>query len=184
LNTICRLAAGAIALALSAAALAGQPVALLTPVEYEAHAAVLHKTKDACKLDEIVQAALVDEYKKRSGPPAVMSAMEGVVVHVTIVGSGGIGGGGWTGPKSLVVRAEELKDGQLVRSRGFRSSGRDGLLGAFEGTCTILEGLSRKVAKDLVAWTGVETDAAFDKDVAVRAAAAASAAEEAASDAK
>ena len=170
----------ALALA-SSVARAAQPISLLLPVTYEFDTAVLHKTKEACKLEDKLASGIGGEIQKRAGRAGTVTTTDGVVVRVTIVGSGGIGGGGWTGSKSLTVRAEELKDGDVVRMRTFIRKSRGGLAGPFEGTCGILEGITETLSQDIVGWTGTETDAAFDADVATRALAKAQAAEPAAS---
>lgn len=165
----------------SGAAHAAQRVSLLLPVTYEFDTAVLHKTKEACKLEDKLASDIGGEIRKRTGRAGTVTTTDGVVVRVKIVSSGGIGGGGWTGSKSLTVSAEELKDGDVVRMRTFIRKGRGGLAGPFEGTCGILEGLAETLAGDIVGWTGTETDAAFDADVAARALAKAQATEPAAS---
>lgn len=179
---LCAVLAAASLAAVSARA--AQPVSLLLPVAYEYDTSVLHKTKEACKLEDKLASDLGGELQKRAGQPRTTSTTAGVVVRVVILGSGGIGGGGWTGSKSLTVKAEELKDGELVRSRSFVRKSRGGLAGPFEGTCGILEGISETLAKEIVDWTGIETDAAFEADAAARARAKAQAAEASASDAK
>lgn len=167
---------------------AGEPVSLLLPVAYEFDTGVLHKTKESCRLEEKLTSAIGAEFQKRAGRPGTTSSQDGVVLRITIIGSGGVGGGGWTGSKSLTVRAEELKNGLLVRARGFTRKSRGGFAGPFEGTCGILEGIAETLATDIVGWSGTQTDAAFDTDAATRAAAvaqdAAQAAQAAASDAK
>lgn len=189
MNTIFRTVLVATILASSAAArAAGEPISLLLPVTYEFDTSVLHKTKESCRLEDKLTSTIGAEFQKRAGRPGTTASQDGVVLRVVIVGSGGIGGGGWTGSKSLTVRAEELRNGQLVRSRGFTRKGRGGFAGPFEGTCGILEGIAETLATDIVGWTGTQTDAAFDTDAATRAAAAAQdaaqAAQAAASDAK
>ncbi len=175
-----------IAAALSVAGLAhaAQPVSLLLPVSYEYATSVLNKTKESCKLQDKLATDIGGEIQKRAGRPGTATAAEGVTLRVTILGSGGIGGGGWTGSKSLTVRVEELTDGEPVRSRSFIRKSRGGFAGPFEGTCAILEGISETLAKDIVDWSGTQTNAAFDNDLAQHALAKAQAAEQAASDAK
>lgn len=163
---------------------AAQPVSLLVPVTYEFDTSVLHKTKESCKLDDKLAGDIGGEFQKRAGQPRTTTTPAGVVVRVSIMGSGGIGGGGWTGSKSLTVKAEQLKDGEVVRMRTFVRKSRGGLAGPFEGTCGILEGISETLAKDVVDWTGIETDTAFEADAAARALAKAQAADAAASAAK
>ena len=188
-NTTFRTVLIATALAASGAArAAGEPVSLLLPVTYEFDTSVLHKTKETCKLEDKLTGSIGAEFQKRAGRPGTTASRDGVVLRVVILGTGGIGGGGWTGSKSLTVRTEELRNGQLVRSRGFTRKSRGGFAGPFEGTCGILEGIAETLATDIVDWSGTQTDAAFDTDVATRAAAAAQdaaqAAQAAASDAK
>jgi hypothetical protein len=171
MKTSTRTALGALALLACGLAQAGQPISLLTPVTYEYETSVLHKTKETCKLEDKLAGDLGGEILKRAGRPATTTATTGVVLRVMITGSGGIGGGGWTGSKSLSVKAQQLRDGQVVRSRSFTRKSRGGLAGPFEGTCGILEGISETLAKDIVDWSGTETDAAFDADAARSAAA-------------
>lgn len=178
-----RIALLAAALAGAGLARAAQPVSLLLPVTYEFDTSVLHKTKESCKIDDKLTRDIGGEIQKRAGRPGTATSTAGVVARVTIIGSGGIGGGGWTGSKSLTVRVEELKDGDVVRMRTFIRKSRGGLAGPFEGTCGILEGISETLAQDIVGWTGTETDAGFEADAAQRALARARAAEDAASDA-
>jgi hypothetical protein len=130
-----------IAAALSVAGLAhaAQPVSLLLPVSYEYATSVLNKTKESCKLQDKLATDIGGEIQKRAGRPGTATGSEGVTLRVTILGSGGIGGGGWTGSKSLTVRVEELTDGEPVRSRSFIRKSRGGFAGPFEGTCAILE---------------------------------------------
>jgi hypothetical protein len=163
---------------------AAQPISLLLPVTYEYETSVLHKAKESCKLDERLGNGIAAELQKRAGEPRTVStAATGVVLHVELVGGNVLGGGGWTGSKSLTLKVQELQDGEVVRQRGFSRKGRGGLAGPFEGTCGILEGLADDLAKDIVDWSGVKTDAKFDADLAAHREAKAQAAAEAASDA-
>ena len=164
---------------------AAQPVSLLLPVTYQSEDSLLHKTREACKIEDKLAADIGAEYQKRAGEPrTTVSARTGVVVRVAIAGGVNVGGGGWTGSKSLNLKVEELLDGEVVRARGFSRKSRGGLAGPFEGTCAILEGISETLAKDIVDWTGTQTDAGFDADAAARASAKAQAPAEGASDAK
>jgi hypothetical protein len=171
------LVAGLIA---TAHAHAAQPVSLLLPVSYQADDSLLHKTKETCRIEDKLGADIGAEYQKRAGAPrTVATAAAGVVVRVSIAGGVNVGGGGWTGSKSLRLEVEELLDGEVVRQRGFTRKSRGGFAGPFEGTCAILEDISGTLAKDIVDWTGVETDARFDADVAAHAQAKAQAASDA-----
>jgi len=176
------LVAGLIA---TAAAHAAQPVTLLLPVTYETPSSVLNKTKETCNLEDKLGRDIGGEFQRRAGEARTTgSPAAGVVARVFIVGGRTVGGGGWTGSKSLTLKVEMLQDGEVVRSRGFSSKSRGGFAGPFEGTCAILEGISETLAKDVVDWTGLQTDAKFDADLAMHARAKAAAASEAASDAK
>ena len=172
------------ALAFSALAHAAQPVSLLLPVSYDDNSNVLNKTKESCKLEDKLATDIGGEIARRAGRPGTATTTAGVVLRVSILGSRGIGGGGWTGSKTLTVKVDELMDGESVRTHSFTRKSRGGLAGPFEGTCAILEGISETLAKDVVDWAGIETNAAFDADLAQRALAKARAAEPAASDPK
>ena len=177
------LVAGLAAIAVHAQA--AQPISLLMPVTYETESSVLHKARESCKLDDKLGNGIAAELQKRAGQPRTVSEVaSGVVLRVQLVGGNVLGGGGWTGSKSLTLKVQQLQDGEVVRQRGFSRKGRGGLAGPFEGTCGILEGLADDLAKDVVDWSGTETNAAFDADLAARREAKAQAAAEAASDAK
>jgi len=180
-----RLATLVVTLVAAAHAHAARPVSLLLPVAYQSEDSLLHKTKESCKIEDKLATDIGAEYQKRAGEPrTTVSAGTGVVVRVAIAGGVNVGGGGWTGSKSLNVKVEELSDGEVVRARSFSRKSRGGFAGPFEGTCAILEGISETLAKDIVDWSGTQTDARFDADAAARASAKAQAPAEAASDAK
>jgi hypothetical protein len=180
-----RLATLVATLVAAAHAHAARPVSLLLPVAYQSEDSLLHKTKESCKIEDKLATDIGAEYQKRAGEPrTTVSAGTGVVVRVAIAGGVNVGGGGWTGSKSLNVKVEELSDGEVVRARSFSRKSRGGFAGPFEGTCAILEGISETLAQDIVDWSGTQTDARFDADAAARASAKAQAPAEAASDAK
>ena len=155
------LAATAFAIAGTAAA---APISLLVPVTYAEDSKVLNKTKDSCALEDKLAGAIGAEMHKAGGTAQTTTTPAGIVLRVTILGSRGIGGGGWTGSKTLSVNAALLKDGLSVRNRNFMRKSRGGLAGPFEGTCAILEGIAETLGQDIVAWSGAGTDANFDAD--------------------
>ena len=169
----------AAALAACAAAQAGQPISLLTPVGYLDQSRLLHKTRVECTLEDKLSADISAEFQRRDNRPGTTTSMSGAVLRVSILASRGIGEGGWTGAKSLTVRAELMSDGTVLRSKQVTGKGRGGLTGAFKGTCEILDEVAEDLARQVVDWSGTTTDAAFDDQVG-RLVAPASAASQAA----
>jgi hypothetical protein len=154
--------------AAAAGAHAGEPISLLVPVTYADYAGVLLKNRKVCALDEELAKDIGAEIEHRAQRPGTTQSAAGPVLKVAIVGSDGIGGGGWTGPKSLSVRAELVAGDTVLGTKTVTRRGRSGLAGAFEGTCGILRDLSADIARDIVAWSGTSTSPA--QDDALRAA--------------
>lgn len=120
------------------------------PVTIDPASQMPDSVRDECRLDYQLQSDLVTALQRYdSGVTTTTDASKGEALRVTITYVLGLGGGSWTGPKVLAVKAEYLTDGNVdftVKMR--RRSG----LGGFRGTCALLDGASRGLAKNLAKW--------------------------------
>ena len=74
------------------------------------------------------------------------------VLTLTITSASGFGGGGWSGPKGMMVRADLVEKGRVLRTfSGQRASG-GGVFGGVVGTCTIFGRITSTLGKDIAAW--------------------------------
>lgn len=157
-----------------AAAHAGGPISLLVPIEYQEGNRVQHKTRDECGLEDRLAADISAEFQRRDARPGTTTSTAGAVLRVAIVTGHGIGGGGWTGGKSLTARADLMNDGTVLRTKQVTGKSHGGLMSRFEGTCDLLNAISKDLAKEIIDWSGTSTDAGFDEQAARAGAGAAS----------
>ena len=126
-------------------------VQLLTPVTYATESAVVPKVREACKLEDRLAADVGGALAGSTTSTA------GTVVKVSIVDVLGIGGGGWTGPKVLSIRAELMKDGKVERTTRLTRTTTGGAFGGFMGTCAMLERDATTLGKDVAKWVASES---------------------------
>lgn len=142
-------------LVVAGAARAGGPP-LLTPVTYDSTATVQSAARDTCD----IEGHLATDIGAALG--GTTTSTDGEVARVTILGATGIGGGAVTGPKTVLIRLEVLKDGAVVRMRHFTRRTRGGLFGAFKHVCTDFESDSQALAKDVARWVAKADSKATD----------------------
>jgi hypothetical protein len=74
------------------------------------------------------------------------------VLRLTILSVHGIGGGAWTGSKSMTVRADVVKDAAVLRTTVLQRSSTGGMWGGMRGTCGILERIATALGQDAANW--------------------------------
>ena len=77
---------------------------------------------------------------------------ESLALKVTILAVSGAGGGSWSGPKSMSVKAEVLLNGTVAVGHVLRRSSTGGPLGGTSGTCAILDRVAVALGKDVAGW--------------------------------
>jgi len=114
------------------------------------------RTSSECLLEEIVAndafkavTAKVSDTVKIKNP---VDAGDGKVLLITIVDIIGWGGGGWTGSKRLVLRAELMQGKRVLQARDLSERSRGGVLGPVKGTCAIFEDISSVAAQRIATW--------------------------------
>ncbi|TDM05739.1 MAG: hypothetical protein C4K60_13545 [Ideonella sp. MAG2] len=126
---------------------------VLTPISYVEGVAPPDKVKAECSVESYLQTALETNLSKKNvvtftntAPPA------GRLLRVQILNIDAVGGGGWTGAKSLSIRVELSADGTVMRKTAFTRSSRGGFGGAFVGTCSMLNRAAEALGKDVAKW--------------------------------
>lgn len=122
-------------------------VTLVTPVTYAAEAPVVTKVRQECQLENRLATDINAALANTTTP-------NGEAVRVTILDVMGVGGGAWSGPKSISLRVELMKDGKVERSTRLTRTTGGGAFGGFKGTCAILERDSAVLGKDVARWAG------------------------------
>jgi hypothetical protein len=73
-------------------------------------------------------------------------------LKLTIVGVRGLGGGAWSGAKTILLRADLQQDGREIAMTVVDRSSKGGPLGGVSGTCPIMERISVALGRDVAAW--------------------------------
>ncbi|MEC5396405.1 hypothetical protein [Uliginosibacterium sp. H1] len=136
---------------------AGEVFKLMTPVRYAPDAHVVGAARTSCDLEGYAS-RVFGERIRTSYPGSTelsdavgFSSVDGKVLRVSIVNVYGVGGGGWSGTKSVTIRADLLEKGRLIGIRSITRSSRS-LLGAVSGTCPMLENCLDALSKDVMVW--------------------------------
>ncbi|ARN19407.1 hypothetical protein [Piscinibacter gummiphilus] len=152
-------------LAACATASHAAPVYLETPVTYAPNAGVVDKVKEECKIEDMFVREASPFFSKANGGEATIAAdadPKASRVRVQITHVLGVGGGAWSGPKSMSIEASLVENGKVTRTTKLTRSTTGGAFGGFKGTCTILERSAKALGKDVVGWVANPKAAASD----------------------
>ena len=154
LRLLCFVAAAALALP----AMAVDKVLLEVPVTYDPNAGVARPVREQCDVEGLlarrVGAALAKRGRVPDATVAAGSASGGTpVLRLTITHVLGVGGGAWSGPKAITLRAELLDGKNVMRQQKVNRWSMGGFWGGFKGTCSILDRTATRLAKDLTLWS-------------------------------
>jgi len=159
----------ALVLAAGATAANAAPVYLETPVTYAPGAGVVEKVREECRIEEMFVREASPFFAKANGGDATIAAdadPKASRVRVQITHVLGVGGGAWSGPKSMSIEASLVENGKVTRSTKLTRSTTGGAFGGFKGTCTILERSAKALGKDVVGWVANPKDTASDSAAA------------------
>ncbi|WOB09091.1 hypothetical protein [Piscinibacter gummiphilus] len=142
--------AGLAALAVGSA-MAG--VQIQSPVLFASEASFVDHVRKECGIDRVLSDYMLKEAQEKIADVKTATEVTRVAaepyVRITVTNVIGVGGGGWSGPKIMSIRADLLENGRIVASKSFRDSGRGG---PFSGTCRILTNLAENLANDMTDW--------------------------------
>lgn len=140
--------------AMSLAYSADAPYRVQSPVPYEDTARVREAVRNECRLEQYLGEQVLKAVE--SGFPGSTASAEigadaerGIRLSIASVDANG--GGGWSGAKGILVRAELIEQGRAVDKKTFYRSSR-GLSGMFSGTCPMLEKGADAIGGDVLKW--------------------------------
>lgn len=144
------------AMLLPLSASADDRVFVQVPAMIAPEALIPNAVRSQCAVDRLVGNYALSAVGKRF--PSAQSAAApdqaggATFVQLTVVSVVGFGGGSWSGPKAMAIRAEILKGGTVVGSTLLTRSSSGGVFGGFKGTCSILDRVAGALGKDVAAW--------------------------------
>lgn len=134
---------------------AEEKIMVQVPAILDAGAGVGDAIKRDCSLEARMGShAFQSVSKKFPGSAQVEKAKgeQGKVLKLTITSVIGAGGGAWSGPKTMTVRAELLQSGKVVASTVKSRSSGGGAFGGMKGTCQIFDRVMTTLGADVAAW--------------------------------
>lgn len=145
-----------VALATPISSAANERFFLKLPVKTDPSAPITAKVRSECALEMLMENYAMSSLNKGGftveSIPSLEQAGTNKVIELTILSAYGFGGGGWSGPKSMSVRAEVKKEGAVLNSTVLTRSSRGGVFGGMVGTCAILDRVASVLGKDLALW--------------------------------
>jgi len=151
------------ALAIPVAASANERLFLQIPAMLDPSAPIPAAVKNECSLEMLVGNYALSAIGQRIGSVQSVSALEqagdGKLVQLTIISAHGVGGGAWTGSKSMSIRVDIRKEGAAIGSTVLTRSSGGGAFGGVMGTCAILDRVARALGKDVAVWLSRESAA-------------------------
>jgi len=134
---------------------AEEKIRVQVPAILDAGAGVGDAIKRDCSLESLMGShAFESVSKKFPGSTRVEKTQgeQGKVLKLTITSVIGAGGGAWSGPKTMTVRADLLESGKVVASTVKSRSSGGGAFGGMKGTCQIFERVMTTLGSDVAAW--------------------------------
>lgn len=144
------------ALAASLPAAAVENLFVQVPAVFETNARIPGNIKRECAVDTLLgNQALAGISARISAVQAVAQpeqAGSANLVVLTILSADGFGGGGWSGPKSMTIRADLMNNGVSLATTTLTRDSKGGLFGGMSGTCPIFDRISVALGKDVAKW--------------------------------
>lgn len=148
-----------LALALAAGGLhahAGERLLVQVPAVLDASAPINAAVRGECNVQTLVGNAVFSEVKQRvpSAEPAAAPRDTGgaKALRLTLVSVRGVGGGAYSGPKSMNLKVELTQNGKVLQSTVLHRDSFGGVFGGMKGTCAIFERVAVALGKDVAAW--------------------------------
>ncbi|RZI84265.1 MAG: hypothetical protein EOP38_09790 [Rubrivivax sp.] len=162
-------------------AFAANRVLLESPITYADNAGVVDRIRQECGIENMLETRVgrVLEGLNKGGDSTIAAGTkpaDATVLRLQITNVMGVGGGAWSGPKSITVSADLIDNGKVTRHTRFSRATTGGAFGGFKGTCALLERCAATIGKDLGRWIkdpaySVPEEAAPAKDEAPASAA-------------
>jgi len=141
-------------LLLATGARAQEPLLIQSVLDPKTH--VVEAVKRDSALDTMVGDWVLESVsKKHPGSKKLQqgaSAGKDRVLKVTIVNVVGVGGGAYSGPKSMTVRAELLQSGKVMATTTKERTSGGGAFGGMKGTCQIFGRVAKALGSDVAGW--------------------------------
>lgn len=140
-----------------AQARAGERIAVSVPALLDRDAPIAESVKRDCAVEARVGDEVFLRVSERfpeaeKTEHAIPAASGTTVLKITIIGALGAGGGAWSGPKAMTVRADVIRDAKTVANTTLKRQSSGGVFGGVSGTCAIMDRIAAALGRDVAAW--------------------------------
>jgi hypothetical protein len=129
---------------------------VVTPATYGEEVSLHQNVKDECQMERKLPDRVIARLSQRGyeliAIDDISKAGTGKVLTMTVVSARGVGGGSWSGSKSIVVKAELLERGKSLASIRPYSTSRGTIFAM--STCDIFDRTVEQVSKAVDQWLG------------------------------
>ena len=144
-----------VAIAIPCAVVQAAPLALETPVTYAQGASVVETVRRECGVEGLLERDVNKALAKANGTAEAPADAPRIRLQINDVF--GVGGGAWSGPKSVSITASLVEGGKVTQTTQLRRTTTGGAFGGFKGTCAILERCTTALGTDVVRWAANPT---------------------------
>lgn len=138
-------------------AAADERIFVQVPAMIDAAAPIPEAVRKECGVEMLIGSHALSAISRRNKDVQAVAAPEqagdGKLVRLTVVAAFGHGGGAWSGPKQMTIRADLVKGGATLGSTLLTRASSRGSFGAMGfGTCNILNRVATALGKDVAVW--------------------------------
>jgi hypothetical protein len=136
---------------------ADEKVVVMVPAALDPTAPIGDAVKRECAVDTSVGTQVFQRVSERyPGTEQInnpnLAAPDKTFLKVTLIGVLGHGGGSWSGPKSITIRAEVLRGSKLIATQTLSRQSGGGVFGGVSGTCAIMDRIAAALGRDVAQW--------------------------------
>jgi len=139
----------------AAAPTRGGKLYVQAPAHYDKDSGVQPKVKEECALDTKVSQRIQESAKAAFdvvSSKTLADAGSNKALSLTIVSVQGVGGGAWSGPKSITLQGSLKQGGKVIGTFTGRRTSGGGMWGGYKGTCAIFDRDAEALGKDVAEW--------------------------------
>lgn len=137
---------------------------LQLPVLVDQAAPIPSAVKAECGIEMLLGNHALSSLTRRNSQVQTVTGPEQAggdkVIQLTILSVHGFGGGSWSGPKSISLRADLKQGAATVGTTVLNRSSTGGVFGGMKGTCDILNRVAVALGKDLAKWPLLQAESA------------------------